>query len=73
MKKLTVEIKDVDVKLIRFFNTDPYQGFEDIPERTVTDVDSEVAEITALQALKPIGLFKQNGGSYILITKKPNT
>lgn len=70
MKKLTVEITDVEVKLLKFFRKDAYESFDDIEGRTVEDVLSELDEVQAIQDKKPIAFFKKPDGSYILITKK---
>ena len=61
---------DVDVKLIKFYSLDPYEGFTDVPGRVVENVTSEISEIEAIQRTNPIVFVKQNDGSYVLITKK---
>ena len=73
MKKLTVDLDDVEVKVIRFYDKDPYDGFTDIPGREVVDIKSELDEIEAIREAKPIAFMKQPGGSYLLIVKKKGT
>jgi hypothetical protein len=70
MKKIVYDLADVDVKLIKFYSSDPYEGFTDIPGREVKDVVSEVDEIEAIERRNPIVFIKQQDGSYLLITKK---
>lgn len=70
MKKVIYSITDVDVKLIKFYSSDPYEEFSDVPGRVVENVVSELNEIDAIQRTNPIAFLKQNDGSYLLITKK---
>ena len=70
MKKIVYDLADVDVKLIKFYSSDPYEGFTDIPGREVKDVVSEIDEIEAIERRNPIVFIKQKDGSYLLITKK---
>ena len=70
MKKVVYSITDVDVKLIKFYSSDPYEEFTDIPGRMVESVASELGEVDAIQRTNPIAFIKQNDGSYLLITKK---
>ena len=70
MKKVVYSLTDVDVKLIKFCSSDPYDDFTDIPGRTVENVVSELDELAAIESMFPIVFFKQADGSYVLITKK---
>ena len=70
MKKIVFDLTDVDVKLIRFSESDPYEGFTDVPGREVTTVLSEVDEIEKMTKRMPVAFVKQSNGSYLLITKK---
>ena len=69
MKKVVYSIPDVDVKLIKFYSSDPYQEFADVPGRVVENVVSELNEIDAIQRTNPIAFIKQSDGSYLLVTK----
>jgi len=73
MKKIVYSLTDVDVKLIKFYSVDPYEGFTDVPGRDVEDVVSEVNEIEAIERKNPIAFIKQQNGSYLLITKKDDS
>jgi hypothetical protein len=70
MKMIVYDVTDVDVKLIKFYSTDPYEGFTDVPGREVRDVASELMEIEAIERRNPIAFIKQQNGSYLLLTKK---
>ena len=70
MKKIVFDLSDVDVKLIRFYDNDPYEGFTDVPGREVTTVLSEIDEVEKITRTMPIAFVKQLNGSYLLITKK---
>jgi len=70
MKKIVYDLTEVDVKLIRFCSSDPYEGFTDLPGREVITVASELTEIESIEQTRPIVFIKQRDGSYVLITKK---
>lgn len=70
MKKIVYSLMDVDVKLIKFCSSDPYEGFSGLPERNVEDVISEFSEIDKIERSNPIAFIKNHDGSYWLITKK---
>ena len=70
MKKIVYSLKDVDVKLIKFYSSDPYEGFSELPGRTVENVVSELSEIDKIERSNPIAFIKHHDGSYWLITKK---
>jgi hypothetical protein len=72
MKKIVFELSDVDVKLIRFSDNDPYEEFTNVPGREVIKVLSEFDEVEKIAATMPIAFVKQSNGSYLLITKKKN-
>ena len=67
---IVYDLAGVDVKLIKFYSKDPYEGFTDLPGREVRDVLSELTEIDAMERRNPIAFIKQQDGSYLLITKK---
>jgi hypothetical protein len=73
MKKIVYSLKDVEVKLIKFYSSDPYEGFSDLPGRVVENVASEFSEIESIERSNPIAFIKQHDGSYWLITKKSET
>ena len=74
MKKISIQLTDVNVELIKFVKKDAYEDFGLLEGRTVENIDSEIEEVHKLQAQKPIAFFKQNDGSYILISNhKPET
>ena len=73
MKKIVFDLSDVDVKLIRFCDTDAYEGFTEVPGRDVTTVVSEVDEVEKIAGTMPIAFVKQSNGSYLLITKKKDS
>lgn len=70
MKKISITLPDVEVKLIRFVSRDAYEDFDFLDNRTTENVESEFAEINKLQSQIPIALFRQKDGSWILIEKK---
>ena len=70
MKKISINLTDVDVQLIKFVSKDEYEDFDFLENRATENVASEVEEISKLKAKAPIALCKQNDGSYILITQK---
>lgn len=68
MKKISIQLTDVEVRLIKFVKKDAYEDFGPLEGREVSDIKSEIDEINAMQAQKPVAFFKQNDGSYIYIT-----
>lgn len=68
MKKISIQLTDVDVRLVKFVKKDLYEDFGPLEGREVSDIKSEIDEINAMQAQKPLAFFKQNDGSYIFIT-----
>ena len=70
MKKVVYTITDVEVKMIKFYSSDPYEEFSDVPGRVAESVTSEISEVEAIQRTNPIAFIKQYDGSYLLITKK---
>ena len=70
MKKISITLPDVEVKLIKFVSKDAYEDFDCLDHRSTEIVDSEFAEISKLQSQIPIALFRQKDGSWILIEKK---
>ena len=71
MKKIVYSLVDVEVKLIKFYASDPYEGFADVPGRVVENVVSEINEIEKIERSNPVAFIKHFDGSYWLITKKP--
>ena len=68
MKKVSIRLTNVDVQLIKFVKEDVYEDFDILEDRKTEEVKSEIDEIQRLQAKRPIAFFKQNDGSFILIT-----
>lgn len=56
------------MRLVKFVKKDLYEDFGPLEGREVSDIKSEIDEINAMQAQKPLAFFKQNDGSYIFIT-----
>ncbi|MEO5979896.1 MAG: hypothetical protein ABIQ21_22215 [Chryseolinea sp.] len=73
MKKITLTVQDVEVKIIKFVSRDVYEDFGDLDGRNVENVASEIDEIDKLRVKKPIAFFKQNDGSYLLVTQKASS
>lgn len=70
MKKITLELPDVDVKLIRFVSHDDYESFSGIDGRKVESVESELDEIEKIRRQKPVAFARQSDGTYLVVTQR---
>lgn len=70
MKKITIELPDVDVHVIKFVDRDAYESFSGLEGRVVENVNSEFEEIEKIRKSKPVAFVKQSDNTYLIVTKK---